>query len=507
MKKIIYILVIAIILFSCEDTFEQYYQGGISLPYEPFLNLVINYEYENSFDGNIHYDCGVEYNNNHIVLTLPPHSTTTEGIIQSRLDWEFTNIPQWMTITPSNGIYHSTIDEWGSYPSQEDTIKITLTDNSSITPRLAMVFIEKSKEGLKVIDTLRIYQLGKRPSIESNNSNYTMKACADTVNIYLNSNYNFGVEVEDSQYTYDSNRLGWLTTAVEESDSVGFTHKVILASGNYIPSSYEDDYESYVKFYYQNPETDGKTFLDFSIKVTKKAPYITPEYDNSSITVTPENGSGSDIVYSNCDFEIISSATWIKPVQKSYKYSPTAQEIKISVDDYSFTGEENSDSSGGAGAGGGASWDETWHEYETFYDRQSTLKLCYINSSDTIVLKTINIKQSKPTIKQYNSSSDYYSSYIEYLTFGPTAGTQEIYITANHTFSLQHEDWISVKTEAIEHQYHTHKLTISVPEYVTDNPENYSRSGKIIFRYKDKANNSYINVNDLDITQIIDTDY
>lgn len=506
MKKLLFIIICIVTLFACEDKFEQYYQGGI-----PALSEFSFYLYtENggtyiSFEDEKGKYCEISVDHqfwrNSVTAKLPSNSATYKMRLDANVDWKFSNLPEWISISPSDGSPKMSFYDGHSAYYENDTISFTVSENTYVSPRFANVYLEGYKDEWKRVDTLRFTQYGISSTIDGEDETITMKAKADTVFRYINSNCDFEVECSNSYWSDEYDPVEWLTAEVAKSDKAGFTHKIIISSGGYMTNY--DYREGYLRCYV--PMDNGsKQYFDYQLTIRKQEPYITISEEEDSwrayeISVAPQNCSTSVLVNSNCDFEIIGNASWINLGNKSYKYSSTAQEIEIHVDDYSFAGNENYDSNGDIG--GGTSSAETYSEYRTYYDRTSALKLCYINSSDTIVIKTISVTQAKPTIKQYDNNGNY-SSYIETVTFNPTAGTQEVFITANYPFHIAHEDWFSVKAEAIEHEFHTHKLTISVPEYeITESDGTQDRSGLIEFIYDDKSTNTQIVTNTVEIVQ------
>lgn len=477
MKKFLYTLLFTAILIACEDNFEQFYKGGIPSKSE-FRIWIDNFNWDSSgSDGKYNY--GIHQNNYYapqsIQINMPYISSTFSGRIEASVDWEFTNVPEWLTISPSSGT--GVIET--SYYQEPVRVTFTLSEHSYITPRFATVYLEGSKDGWKMVDTLRFSQYGIAPTLVGIEESITLQAKADTAHIYLNSNCDFNIECSNDYWNDESATADWFKAEVVKSDSTGFTHKIIVTSDDYTrksSSSYYDSYRGYLKFYISYPESNKKEYIDYKIEVFKQSPAIdfTPEIsDDYANSVTKQLSSKSQkisvLVNANYDFEIISDKDWFTVSATPINIDRYSHKIDIEISDFSYKGFDNR------------------YDFRNgtikFYDPKD------LNSEEREVFGTIHINQLKPAITQYSADSEWYPYHeISIPTFPVMASTHTAYITANCDFGVKYSDWISVDVKPIESEYHTHALIITANDYSPDDPQNlWLRNGEIEFTYFDKV--------------------
>lgn len=487
MKKVLYTLLCVTLLFACEDNFNEFYLGGIPSRSQFDIYMTdFNYDFSGS-DYRYHY--GIENNYNYgyarsTNVNLPHTSTTFTGNIQTSVNWKFTNIPDWITISPASGTPEiESSDGWGeNYKSVPVTF--TISGQNYVTPRFATVYLEGTKDNWKRVDTLHFIQYGVSPDFAGLEEEITMKAKADTVCTYFNSNCEFEIECS-SDYGEDSNIADWFNAEIVASDSTQYTHKIVITSGNYTKrnnSSYYDYYTGYLKFYNTIQESGKKEYIDYSIRVVKQAPNIdlTPDIKDDygkSITyeLSPASQKSSILVNANYDFEILSDSDWISVSSAPIKEDGFTHRIDVEVTNFSDFD----------------SWNSYRNGYIKFYDPND-------ESAEREVFGSINIKQYAPSVSQYYMTSygDWSDRRQSSYTFGPEASTITDYFTANCDFTIKHDEWLTVSVEPITHEKHTHKINISVKDYPTSNSNWYSRNGTIQFLY-----NEAYNIRNMEITQ------
>ncbi len=486
MKKLIYLLISLTLLISCEDNFEQYYKGGVPSPYE-FDFRIVRIEFDENYIHNndeyrYYYEIYQQYSNFHnsITFKLPPKSTTTKVHLSSTVDWEFTNIPEWLTITPSSGkpiVTH--VDYYYGYSSATDTISFTAAENSYVSTRIAKVYLVGKKDGWKRVDTLNFTQYGINPNVEGSVETITMKAKADTAYTYINCNCDFEVECSNIYWDEEESIADWFKAEIVKSDLTDYTHKIIITSSDYILASdeyHQREYNGYLKFYSKYSEDGTKEYFDYRIEVIKEAPSITIGSESEyygSITMNPEGEELEIYISANCEFEL-NHDSWFSAICEPVNHQSYTHKIRVSAPKYVIPDSEDYLS-------------ELYGKIEFVYKD---------NNNNQISLNSLSITQESPSIDR---------EYDEYwqgsYTFIPQSSSQSIYITANYDFTIEHEDWISYKAEPIEHEYHTHKLIVTVTDYpITNNSDWSSREGNLKFVYTD-SNGNKVEVYNIDIRQ------